>query len=721
MTSKHLFCHSRAGGNPSSKKDWIPDRVGDDTKMKKFGSIGIIGFIFYLGIVLYANRGVYTSRFDPAYWKDRYEHSQWKLPQSQRGIGDEGLYLHEGYVLVNGADPTLYNAEVPPLGKYAIGASILLFGNGYLFGILATTAALVAFFFLAKSVLPKSLALATTLLVAMDPLVTSQFAATMLESLQLLFFLVTCLLVLSLLKQKSVLKIPAFILAIGAGFGAFSAVKFPLLSPVIGFCILAIIWQKTKRVAPILLFLAVSFIIYLIPYLRYFLLGHTITNWLGVQKWVINFYLHANLLPNFGSFFTALTTGWIQNFFTRGWERAAEWSPVWPFIFIAALMWCLQNRKKYRVLISTFLLAMGLYSVIPFWTRYLVLFLPILYLVTIAAVASCAKKLLPFVVVLIVAVNGISSFRILFPTPQGMVNQFVYDWQHGFFQDMYEQLSNESQNNISRQAFHRVGLQTFSDAQIEKVKIISDPVIWSRFRTPQTIQFNITYTTRNLGSFTEATTLPIIKEKNRWRIPWNWNLLMNGFTDSAKLETKLQHANRGSILASDGAILAQDIPSFFVSVIPEKIDSKQEEIMLKFLETEFGERVAAIGLYRRYMQNSLPDQPVPLGVLMRSPDDKTYKKLLSYPGIQLTPWFGRMKKSDPASITIGTIGNTQFFECCSLLYNTTAYNGISGLEKEYNDILKGENGGTLVLKDATGSVIRTLIHKEKRDGKTVRL
>ena len=43
------------------------------------------------------------------------------------------------------------------------------------------------------------------------------------------------------------------------------------------------------------------------------------------------------------------------------------------------------------------------------------------------------KKLLPFVVVLIVAVNGISSFRILFPTPQGMVNQFVYDWQHGFF------------------------------------------------------------------------------------------------------------------------------------------------------------------------------------------------------------------------------------------------------------------------------------------------
>ena len=143
--------------------------------------------------------------------------------------------------------------------------------------------------------------------------------------------------------------------------------------------------------------------------------------------------------------------------------------------------------------------------------------------------------------------------------------------------------------------------------------------------------------------------------------------------------------------------------------------------MLKFLETEFGERVAAIGLYRRYMQNSLPDQPVPLGVLMRSPDDKTYKKLLSYPGIQLTPWFGRMKRAIQQASPSALSEILSFFECCSLLYNTTAYNGISGLEKEYNDILKGENGGTLVLKDATGSVIRTLIHKEKRDGKTVRL
>ncbi|MBI5449323.1 hypothetical protein HY948_03315, partial [Candidatus Gottesmanbacteria bacterium] len=271
---------------------------------------------------------------------------------------------------------------------------------------------------------------------------------------------------------------------------------------------------------------------------------------------------------------------------------------------------------------------------------------------------------------------------------------------------------------ISREAFHSIGFQTFLDGQIEKVEITSDPVAWSRFRSPQTVPLNITYTTRNLGPFTERISLSVVREQNRWRIPWKWGLLINNLTDNTKLETIVQQAKRGSIIANDGDLLAQDIPSVLVSVVPEKIDSKQEEAMLKFLEIEFDQRVAAIGLYRRYRQNYLSDQPVALGVFMKRPNDATLVKLLSFPGLRLTPWFGRIKKGDPPDISIGTVANTLFFECCSLLYNATAYNGISGLEKEYNDVLRGENGGTLVIKDQNGAIIRILIDKEKRDGRT---
>lgn len=660
--------------------------------------------IGYLGLVFFANQGIYGTRFDPAYWKDRFDHSQWKLPQSERGIGDDGLYLYQGYVLMKGADPSRYNPEVPPLGKYMIGSAIEIFQNGQMYGFVSMTLALMLFFVCTKVFLRDTVtALGTTLLFALDPLITSQFATTMLESGQLVFFLFTSL---------SLLFIDLWIV-VGFAFGAFSAVKFPLLAPIIGLSILLIIRQKTKRMLPIALFLMASTTMYLIPYLRYFLLGHSLTDWLSLQKWIFNFYMHANLTPNIGSFATILATGWIQSFFTRSWERAMEWTPVWPFIFGTTLLWCFINWKKHRALVSSIVFAMIVYAIIPFWTRYLVLFLPLFYLVTVAAIAAHAKRLLPIMFILILATNGIVSFGILFPTPQATVNQLLFDWKHGFFQDMYEQLSNDSQKNISREAFHRFGLQTFLDGQIEKVEITSDAVVWSRFRSPQTVRLNIIYTTRNLGSFTEKISLPVIKEQNRWRIKWDWNVLINRLTNDTHLETNVQQAKRGSIVEGDGTMLAQDIPSVLVSVIPEKIDSKQEEAMLKFLESKLDQRVAAIGLYRRYMQNSLPDQPVPLGVIMKHVDNTTYNTLLAFPGIRLIPWFGRT--------TIGTVGNSHFFECCSLLYNTTAYDGTGGLEQQYNDALKGENGGSLVIKDQNRVIIRTILKKEKRDGKTVRL
>ncbi|MBI5449375.1 hypothetical protein HY948_03605, partial [Candidatus Gottesmanbacteria bacterium] len=441
--------------------------------------------IGYFGIIFYANHGIYFSHFDPSYWKGRFDHSQWQLPQSERGIGDDGLYAYGGYILSQGADPAGFNAEMPPLGKYMIGFTIVLFRNGQLYGLITMTIAIGIFFLCAKLLLRDTVrALSATLILALDPLITSQFAITMLESGQLLFLLLLCL----GLSQK---KYHAVFL--GLVFGAFSAIKFPLVSPLICMGIIALIWQKTKRVAPIFLFLAASIVAYLSAYLRYFSLGHTLINWLGVQKWIVNFYLHANLLPNFGSFVTALTTGWIQNFFTRGWERATEWSPVWPFIFLATLSWGLVYWKKYLAITSMMMLAIVLYSVIPFWTRYLVLFLPIFYLVTVAVISSRAKQWFPILIGIIILTNGAASLRILFRTPQTAVNQFLFDWKHGFFQDMYEQVSSDTQQAISREAFHSIGFQTFLDGQIEKVEITSDPVAWSRFRSPQTVPLNITY------------------------------------------------------------------------------------------------------------------------------------------------------------------------------------------------------------------------------------
>lgn len=676
----------------------------------------------YLGLVFFANRGLYFSHFDPVYWKDRYEHSQWKLPQSARGIGDDGLYLYQGYLLTKGADPTLLNAEVPPLGKYAIGTSIRLFGNGYLFGFITTSLIVLAVFLLANLLFHDTLwALAAALLVALDPIITSQFALTMLESMQLLFLL------FAVLSTVLFMRKPSAFLAIACGLciGFFSATKLPLFSPLLAAAVIWLMWKKTKRMAPILLFFLFALLAYLAPYVQYFQLGHGLTDWLGVQKWILNFYLHANLAPSVGSMTATMLIGKTQNLFTRAWEPVTEWSPVWPLLFLLLPFGCFRmwkNQAPGRTAVISLVGAVLLLNLIPFWTRYLTIVLPFIYL-TAAFLLKTRAKLFTFVLfAMLLLANAWASFRILFPTPQSTVAQFAYDWKHGFFQDMYEQVTPENTRDINRKEFHRFGQKVFYDAQIERATIDVVRPATSRFRSPQPVTLHITYFTRNLGPFTQDTVLPVVRVDGRWRIAWEWKFLMDGLSESSLTQTSVTPAKRGSIIAQSGKVLVQDSPSVLVSVIPKEVDTAKEEKMLKFLEGVFDRRVAAVALHSRYVENSPPaGGPVPLGVVMRPLDANTYQKLISYRGIQLTPAPGRFTHANTPETPIGMIANTQFFECCSLLYTTTTYDGISGLEQQYNDTLKGRNGGSLVIKNSQGTVVRTILSVEKKDGGNVQL
>ena len=139
-----------------------------------------------IAVLLYANRANLTAPYDAVYWKDRFEHSQWQLPLSPRTIGDNGLYAYEGYQLMQGADPTTYNAELPPLGKYAIGAITALLGNSSWYGVFSSLAVLALFYLFSRKILRDStLAIAAATWLAFDPLFVSQFPATMLDTLHL--------------------------------------------------------------------------------------------------------------------------------------------------------------------------------------------------------------------------------------------------------------------------------------------------------------------------------------------------------------------------------------------------------------------------------------------------------------------------------------------------------------------------------------------------------
>lgn len=131
-------------------------------------------------------------------------------------------------------------------------------------------------------------------------------------------------------------------------------------------------------------------------------------------------------------------------------------------------------------------------------------------------------------------------------------------------------------------------------------------------------------------------------------------------------------------------------------------------------------QLGAVHIHERYVGNTQPDLAIPIGVIPIPIDRKTMEHLRSFDAISLTPHYGRTDSKSTVD-SVGLVANTSYHECCSLLYSASSYNGISGYEKQYNDRLRGQNGGELLLKNEKGETVRTIIHLNKKDGEDVHL
>jgi hypothetical protein len=283
---------------------------------------------------------------------------------------------------------------------------------------------------------------------------------------------------------------------------------------------------------------------------------------------------------------------------------------------------------------------------------------------------------------------------------------------------MYEHLVLDD-SQISRNEFDN-RIQTWRyEAQIEDADIEVLPnTTWSTFSPRAQVDVVVTYHLRNLDDYTYKTTLVLVRQENTWRIDWDWDNFLPILTKDSRIETKILPVKRGDIY-HNGELIVSDVPSYMISIIPEELDKSKENELLQFISTRFSRDIKEVHLHQRYTDRYLSSLAIPIGVIP-NPDAETVRTLSSYPGVVLTPAFARLVKELPDT-NIGTVTNTHFAECCSFLYNTTTYGGKGGLEETYNNTLKGQNGGTLRIKDEHDKTIKVLLEVPIKNGRDVHL
>lgn len=676
-------------------------------------------FLIQVLLIGYFQRSYFLSTYDVSYWKDRFEHSQWQLPLSGRIIGDDGLFSYVGLNLVKGDDPSRINPETAPVGKYLIGFSIILFKNPAYYGLITGILSLLTFYFLAKRLLNNNLdAKFVVLLLFLDPLFFSQLWKAWIDMPFLLFLLINFL-CLTYLKPKGKNNLLISIIS-GASLGLFAQTKLPILFPII-LPLELFFFIKGKMVKEYLLYIFGFLVGIFLPFIQYFLLGYSIVDFLKLQKFIISFYRESGLSSHFGAIWQALLLGRFPEINGASFVKVSEWWILWPISFVGAVssMFLVFKQKQnllLKGLVVFVFLGLLVYGVIPSYPRYLLIIIPFLYILFTYVLNSKVKeqyKKIMFIIILIVGV--INSYLFLFPKPDSLLNNFYYSYSHKYFQDIYAEDILSNSLKIDRNTFRVLSQKALENAQVKEIQIKELKRDIPMFSGTGKVIIDITYKTEALGEFHEKKEVLLTKENSQWKIRWDWNLILSKFKPGLSVVTTLENGRRGRIESSIGEVLASDEDGFLISLDPEKIDTKKEEEMLKFMSNLSG--VLPVRLQNAYLENSVSGEFVPLVTLFNDISESNKSKLLSYKGVKLSSHEARLYNSKDLNST--SIINTFYSECCTRIYSSYNYEGISGPEKKYNSILRGYDGGRIEIKDKNGQVIRTSLEKQAKNGQDV--
>lgn len=376
---------------------------------KTLGALAFVVIGLSLANAVFARIDELKRIFDPVVMEQRYLDSQWVNPDSKKPLGDHGLYTWAGWAYVHGENPTLINSEMPPLGKYLIGLGIKATRRPAIVGLSFSLIFLSTYFVLAYEVLKDIwLAAIPVALLASEQIFRSPIVYTMLDPIQLTFI---CLGFWAFIRGG---HRPRWFIVSSLCFGAAISSKFYATGILLVISLVAFLLatKRWRHLAWLGVSLPLVGLVHLVSYWQYFQLGHSLRDYLGVQKWIFNFYRSGSPEVPLGSywnlvFFNRWRVWWGPSFGRYYTLVTEEWRILWPVAVLGAILSNLsqtmslvgiwQGKKTtqipmYYVLGSWLVVYAAFLTLIGGWPHYMLLFLPFAYLLVTKWVVEKLKQ-----------------------------------------------------------------------------------------------------------------------------------------------------------------------------------------------------------------------------------------------------------------------------------------------------------------------------------------
>jgi len=344
--------------------------------------------------------------FSTDYWQrfpvleKTYLNSQYVNKHPAGWVPDEAIQSYAGGAFIKGINPVYVLPDTPPLGKYLIGLSTVIFNNESTVILIFSILSLILLYILSYQVLgSKLLALGPPFLLSFEPIFKNQLVyAPLLDIIQLVFLLSAFVVFnRALASRKSLL----FLLLANIFVGCFISTKFFITGAPIeaAFYLVLLLKKDRRRLLELTLTLPVAVFILLLSYVRVFAFGYTFNKFLGIQKWVFLYHRSQLILP-LSIWPLILLNKWYVWYGNKPVISDPQWLITWPLVtlstIVIAILGILKRLKINEsawVLIAWSVFYFALFSFGEITSRYFVILIPVLYVISVYGIIELVKQI----------------------------------------------------------------------------------------------------------------------------------------------------------------------------------------------------------------------------------------------------------------------------------------------------------------------------------------
>lgn len=288
------------------------------------------------------------------------------------------------------------------------------------------------------------------------------------------------------------------------------------------------------------------------------------------------------------------------------------------------------------------------------------------------------------------------------------------------YETMYEMLSESSKKTTSKEDFVNRNETVYNELEVSQVRISN-----MKEEELENNKIKITYTMEMetlAGKVTFANTVRLAKEDSDIKIIWTPNVIFPGLNKTDKLKIDTVETTRGSIYDRNGKLLAGEGKTSNVGFVPGKMNKEPEKDIQEVarLLNVSADKIKTL-LSAEYVKE---DTFVQIANIPES-DRKTETELMKIAGIKIKSSAGRVYPyAEEISHLTGYVQSLNEEELKANIgkgYNSKSVMGKAGLEKAYEERLRGVTGYEVYITNEAGKKKKTIITREAKKGDDIKL